>query len=158
MAKTLAEQITALENTRAAKAARMEEVQSKATDEGRTKDEGEREEFDTLRSEIKGIDLELVDLRDVEKMQASKAKPVEVTNVGAGPGARHLLAFLRSLFVIRRIARRVSALLRLLRLLRQAEAIYCSRRNLLATSLAMTPMLRWRLKGSLVLALAMTSI
>jgi HK97 family phage major capsid protein len=73
---SIAEQLTALEATRAAKAARMGEVQSKASEEGRTKDEAEREEFATLRDEIKAIDAELVDLHEVEKMNGHRALAV----------------------------------------------------------------------------------
>lgn len=73
---TIKEQIAALEATRAAKAARLEEVQNKASEEGRTKDESEKEEFDTLRDELKSIDTELVDLRDLEALNATKAAPV----------------------------------------------------------------------------------
>jgi HK97 family phage major capsid protein/HK97 family phage prohead protease len=74
--KTYADQIHDLENTRAAKSARMEEIQTKASDESRTKDEAEREEFDTIREDLKGIDAELVDLRELEKSVVVKATPV----------------------------------------------------------------------------------
>jgi HK97 family phage major capsid protein/HK97 family phage prohead protease len=77
--KTIAEQIAALEAKRAASAARREEIQSKAIDEGRTKDEAEREEFTTLSTEIKAIDDELVDLKLMESQAVSKAKPVRST-------------------------------------------------------------------------------
>lgn len=73
MRKPLSEQITSLENTRAAKAARMEEIQTKASDEGRTKDDAEKEEFDTIKAEIGRIDVELVDLRDMEKQAKAAA-------------------------------------------------------------------------------------
>jgi hypothetical protein len=85
LSKTLAEQITALENMRAVKAARMEEVLAKGINEGRTPDEAEEEEFDNLQSEVASIDKNLTRLQAVEKLQASKATPVAVTNVGAGP-------------------------------------------------------------------------
>lgn len=74
--KTLAEQITALEAKRAANMARMEEIQTKASEEGRTKDEAEREEFGTLADENDTIDEELKDLRRMEKAKAVEAKPV----------------------------------------------------------------------------------
>ncbi|WP_421930147.1 phage major capsid protein [Nitratireductor rhodophyticola] len=74
--KTLAEQITALEAKRAANFARMEEIQSKAADEGRTKDEAEKEEFGTLADENDTIDEELKDLRRMERAKAIEAKPV----------------------------------------------------------------------------------
>ena len=74
--KTYKEQIAALEATRAAKAARMDEIQAKATGESRTKDAAEREEFETLAGEIGQIDAELKDLRDLEKLNVSAAAPV----------------------------------------------------------------------------------
>lgn len=72
----IAEQIKALETTRADKSAKLNAIQQKAVDEGRTKDASEREEFDSLREEIKSIDAELVDLRALE--EDNKAKAVQV--------------------------------------------------------------------------------
>jgi HK97 family phage major capsid protein len=72
--KSLAEQISALENARAAKAARMEEIQQNAADEDRTKDDAEREEFNGLDIEIESIDKELQDLRKLERAMMSTAK------------------------------------------------------------------------------------
>ncbi len=74
-----AEQITNWENTRAAKAARQDEIQTKATTEGRAKDAAEREEFDTLAADLKGIDAELVDLRVLEAREMKMAAPVAGT-------------------------------------------------------------------------------
>lgn len=82
--KTIAEQITALEAKRAANAARMEEIQSKAGEAGRTKDEAEKEEFDTLADEVDTIDDELKDLRRMEKAQAQTAKPVIANQIKTG--------------------------------------------------------------------------
>jgi HK97 family phage major capsid protein/HK97 family phage prohead protease len=78
--KSLNERIADFETTRAAKATEMEQVQQKAIDEGRTKDTNEQTRFDELKGEIKGIDKELADLRDMEEIQKGAAKPV------AGPG------------------------------------------------------------------------
>lgn len=75
--KTIADQIKDLENTRAAKAARMNEITQKTIDEGRTKDAAEKEDFDAIRDEIKQLDEELVDLHEMQKMHAQTAKPVE---------------------------------------------------------------------------------
>ena len=72
-----AERIKELEATRQAKAAERSEIQEKATEAGRTKDEAERETFDTLGQEIKSLDAELKDLRDLERENAAAAKPVE---------------------------------------------------------------------------------
>jgi HK97 family phage major capsid protein len=75
--QTIQEQITAFENTRAARAARMNEIQTKAA--GRTKDDAEREEFDTLEREIASVDRELVDLRKMEQVNLAKATTITHT-------------------------------------------------------------------------------
>lgn len=74
--KTITEQIQAFEASRQAKNARREEIQNKASGEGRTKDDAERQEFETLASEIKAIDSELVDLRGMEESNKAAALPV----------------------------------------------------------------------------------
>ena len=74
--KTIAEQITALENKRAASAARMEAVMQKGLDEDRTSDAAESEEFDTLSGEVEAIDKDLVRLRKIEQAKAFAAKAV----------------------------------------------------------------------------------
>ncbi|WP_312800041.1 phage major capsid protein [Pseudomonas sp.] len=79
----IAEQIKSFENSRAAKAARLEEIMSKAADEGRTLDQVESEEYDNLQTEVKSVDGHLGRLRDLEKAQASKAKPVEAEKVNS---------------------------------------------------------------------------
>ncbi len=76
--KTIQEQITALENKRAAGVARREAIQQKAIADGRTKDEAERQEFATLSSEIEAIDAELVDLRLMEKQAVAAGTAVTV--------------------------------------------------------------------------------
>lgn len=88
--KTYKEQIAALEATRAAKAARMEEIQKAVSAEGRTKDAAEREEFDSVAGEIEQIDAELKDLRALEKMVVATAQTVadEIKGVPAGSAAR----------------------------------------------------------------------
>ncbi len=83
--KTIAEQIRDLEATRAAKAARMTEVVQKSLDEGRSTDEAEQEEFDTLDSEIKQIDGDLVRLKRLESLAVQKGRTVEQPAAGANP-------------------------------------------------------------------------
>lgn len=79
----ISEQIKSFEASRAAKAARLEEIMAKAAEEGRTLDEAESEEYDGLQAEVKSVDGHLVRLRDLEKAQASKAKPVEAEKVNS---------------------------------------------------------------------------
>lgn len=74
--KTTAEQIQDLQNARAQKAARMDEIQKTASAQSRLKTEDEREEFDTLASEIRGIDAEIKDAQDLELIMGSNSKPV----------------------------------------------------------------------------------
>lgn len=85
--KTIAEQIRDLEATRAAKAARMTEVVQKSMDEGRSTDEAEQEEFDTLDAEIKQIDGDLVRLRRLEALAVQKGRPVVSPTPGEDPAA-----------------------------------------------------------------------
>lgn len=74
--KTLAEQIASLEATRAAKAARMTEIMQKTAEDGRSTDEAEQEEFDTLEQEVGAVDADLKRLRAVEAINKTKATPV----------------------------------------------------------------------------------
>lgn len=82
--KTIGEQITDLENTRAAKAARATDVMSKSLAEGRSTDQAEGEEFDSIQAEIKQIDADLVRLKALQDMQAKSALPV-TSAAGASP-------------------------------------------------------------------------
>lgn len=75
--KTVGEQIADLENTRAAKAARYEELMSKSIEGGRTTDEAEAEEVDTIGDEIKAVDADLERLRRLQEFQKSKAIPAD---------------------------------------------------------------------------------
>lgn len=88
MTKTYAERIAALEATRAAKSAEIEAIQTKVSDEGRTKEAGERETFDTLKGEIQSIDAELADLRELEKLNVQKAVPVAAATPAQASAAR----------------------------------------------------------------------
>lgn len=72
----IADQIKSLEATRQAKAARRTEIQEKAAAAGVTKDAAQKEEFATLTDEIKEIDAELKDLRELEKDAVANAKAV----------------------------------------------------------------------------------
>jgi HK97 family phage prohead protease len=82
--KTIAEQIAALEASRQAKSARMAEVMQKSIDEGRSSDQAEQEEFDTLEGEVEAIDGDLKRLRALEKAQAASAKPVVHNQIKTG--------------------------------------------------------------------------
>lgn len=62
-------QISDLQATRKAKAAEMAELADKASEQGRTFDTGEQEQFDTLKSEVVSIDKNISNLRDLEAME-----------------------------------------------------------------------------------------
>jgi len=74
VAQTYTEQIKNFENTRAANVARMDAIQQASAARGEGKTDAEREEFDGLRDQNKGIDQELVDLHELVKQ--SVVKPV----------------------------------------------------------------------------------
>ena len=84
--KTIAEQIAAFEAKRAASVARQTEIQSKAIEDGRSKDATEKEEFDTLSAEIEAIDAELKDLRVMEKQALAGATTIDKA-AGSDPEA-----------------------------------------------------------------------
>lgn len=81
--KKLSDQIKDLENTRAAKAARMADITQKSIDEGRSMDDAEGEEFDALDSEIKAVDADLVRLHRLESLNVQRAAPVTAATTAA---------------------------------------------------------------------------
>lgn len=75
--KTYAEQVGDLENTRASRVARMEEVAKKSMEEGRSMDESESQEFDDIKGEIKQLDQDIQRYRELSKMSQETAAPIE---------------------------------------------------------------------------------
>lgn len=86
------EQIKRLTDLRAQKAVEMSGIQEKAAGEGRTKDTSEREAFVSLADEIKQIDEELADLRQIEALSATKAVAVAGGTPGEAAASRGALA------------------------------------------------------------------
>jgi len=84
--KTIAEQIASFEAKRAASKARMDEIMSKAADEGRTLNEAETEEYDTVKAEVKAVDDHLVRLKEHEKQMIASAVEV-IPAKSEGPDA-----------------------------------------------------------------------
>lgn len=74
------ELIASFEAKRKAAAERMETIITKSAEEGRTLDEAETEDYDTLSTELKSIDEHLERLRVHEKTLISKAVPVTTAN------------------------------------------------------------------------------
>jgi HK97 family phage major capsid protein len=88
MKKTIAEQLAALTATRVEKAARMEAIMQAATDEGRSTDAAESEEFDTLSAELKTLDADVARLKTLETSQIAKATPVAGGSTAEATAAR----------------------------------------------------------------------
>ncbi len=74
--KTVAEQMSALEEKRAASVAAQQKALQKSIEADETADAEDAEAFDTLQVEIETIDKQLVRLRQLEKTMAVTAKPV----------------------------------------------------------------------------------
>jgi ATP-dependent Clp endopeptidase proteolytic subunit ClpP/HK97 family phage major capsid protein len=74
--KTIKEQISAFEATRAANTARMHEIMGTAGDDGRTLIETEQQEFDGFASQNREIDSHLNRLREMERLSVSNAAPI----------------------------------------------------------------------------------
>jgi HK97 family phage major capsid protein/HK97 family phage prohead protease len=89
MPNTIPEQITAFETTRAAKAAQMNALMTKAAETGVTLDAAQTEEYDTLALEVKSIDAHLTRLRDLEKTNiAAATKITNTTDVATASDLR----------------------------------------------------------------------
>lgn len=78
---TIAEQIASLEATRAAKAAAASAILEKCAKEGRSTDEAEAEEFDTINLEVKKVDEDLGRFRTMESLNKAAAVPVVAKTV-----------------------------------------------------------------------------
>ncbi len=86
--KTIADQITGWETTRRVKTDRMDDLIAKGGETGTTMDEAEREEHDTLESEVQSIDAQLLRLRAAEARQAADAVIVKGRTAGEAAIAR----------------------------------------------------------------------
>lgn len=86
--KNLSEVIKDFENTRAAKAARMQEIIEKSSETGETLDAAQEEEYDGLKTEVEKVDKHLVRLREQEKVVAGSAAPVDGTGTTKGTESR----------------------------------------------------------------------
>lgn len=80
MKKTYAEQISAFEVTRKAKADEMDSLMEKSVEGGTTLDAAEKETYDTLEAEVKEIDEHLVRLRAAEARNKKAASEVKGAN------------------------------------------------------------------------------
>jgi HK97 family phage prohead protease len=80
--KTIAEQLSAFEATRHAKAARMEEIMDTAGEKGVTLDAEQKQEYDNIADELKQVDEHIARLKVLEKTNIAKAValPEKVSN------------------------------------------------------------------------------
>lgn len=78
--QTIAEQISAFQATRMTKSARMDSIMDDAGEKGETLNAEQKEEYDTLGSELKEIDEHLVRLRVREKTALVTATEVKGAN------------------------------------------------------------------------------
>jgi HK97 family phage major capsid protein/HK97 family phage prohead protease len=85
--KTTAEKIAEFKAKRDEKMAEISAIMTKATDEGRTLDEHEQEQYAEITAEIKGIDSHVVRLEEMEALTVKTAKPVVATAADAAPEA-----------------------------------------------------------------------
>jgi HK97 family phage major capsid protein/HK97 family phage prohead protease len=80
MNKSLAEQIAAFENSRAAKAAELVALMAKAGEDGTTLDAAQTEKYETLEKEIASIDEHLPRLKKAESLAVKAATPITAGN------------------------------------------------------------------------------
>jgi HK97 family phage major capsid protein/HK97 family phage prohead protease len=80
MPKTIAEQISAFEATRAAKFARMTTLMDESGEKGETLGDAEAEEYKTAETDVRNIDEHLVRLHSQEKLVKEAAKPVQAVD------------------------------------------------------------------------------
>jgi len=73
---SITEQISAFEAKRSASAGRMAAIMQKAAGEGRSLDDAESQEYDTLKAEVKATDEHIVRLKDLEALQLKTATTV----------------------------------------------------------------------------------
>lgn len=86
MPKTIAEQVAAYDVRRKAAVARADELMTKSSDEERTLDDAESEEYNQIQDEVKKIDEHLTRLKTHEALMVARATPVTV-ETGRGEGA-----------------------------------------------------------------------
>lgn len=85
---TILEQIQQHENSRAAKVAAKTALIERSAAEGRTLDESESEEFDTLDNEIRSIDGHLTRLNSLKRDNEARATPVVATSQATASASR----------------------------------------------------------------------
>jgi HK97 family phage major capsid protein/HK97 family phage prohead protease len=88
MAKTIAEQIAAFEQTRTDKANRMTEMMQKSVDEGLTLDDKQQEEYDELETAVSDLDKHIERLKKLDAINKTKATPAAGSSTQEGTQSR----------------------------------------------------------------------
>lgn len=141
--KTIAEQIAAFEAKRQTSVARMQAIMQKASEENRTLDAAETEEYDGLETEVGAVDAHIVRLKKQESLIVARATPVVAAVAGADPvaaaaAARHpnsgIVAVRANLEPGIKMARYALALLRSRGNLNDAKSIVENNRQWMDTS------------------------
>lgn len=83
-----AEQIAAFEAARETRVSRLKELADTATEKGETFDAAAREEVDTLKAEVKSLNQQITDLKEIEIMVGASAKPVDGSSAKAASDSR----------------------------------------------------------------------
>jgi HK97 family phage major capsid protein len=89
--QSIAEQISLFEAKRVNSTDRMSAIMAKSADEGRTLDEAETQEYDTLSAEAKAVEGHIVRLKNHEVQMLARATPIAPAigdNPDSGSGAR----------------------------------------------------------------------
>lgn len=83
-----ADQIAAFEAARETRVTRLKALADAATEKGETFDAEVREEVDTLKSEVKSLNQQIADLKEIEVMVGASAKPVDGSSAKAASDSR----------------------------------------------------------------------
>lgn len=83
----LSERLADLRKQRAEKVKAMEDILSKATEEGRSLDETEQSAFDECKSQIEGYDKQIDNCEDMEKLLIKSAQSVDNASAGGSSAA-----------------------------------------------------------------------
>lgn len=96
MKKTIAEQISAFQETRKAKAVRMDEIMDESGEKGETLNAEQKEEYDTLAAELKELDEHIGRLQMRQKSDAETLRPAAGAGSDEGTRARTVPAAVKA--------------------------------------------------------------
>ena len=85
---TYAEQIAAFEAARETRVSRLKALADASNEKGETFDAEAREEVDTLKAEVKSLNQQIADLKEIEAMVGASAKAVDGSSAKAAADSR----------------------------------------------------------------------